>query len=149
MTEIWFYHLETTALKAALPDLLEKTLQRGWRAYVLGQDDDLLEELNTHLWAYRDEAFLGHGLETAEFADRQPILLGKTGGRANNAQVLFSVTAGELPDLTAYQRCLIVFEGRDDAHIGWARAQWKQLKTQNFDMAYWKQNDLGRWEKMQ
>lgn len=149
MTEVWFYHLETTALKVALPDLLEKTLQRGWRAYVLGQDDDLLDDLNQHLWAYRDDAFLGHGLETAKFADRQPILLGKSGDRANRAEVLFSVTPGDLPDLTAYQRCLIVFEGRDDAHIAWARAQWKQLKTQNFDMAYWKQNDLGRWEKMQ
>ena len=30
--EVWFYHLEQTGLEQALPELLEKTLQRGWRA---------------------------------------------------------------------------------------------------------------------
>ena len=32
--EVWFYHLERTALEQALPDLLEKTLAKGWRAVV-------------------------------------------------------------------------------------------------------------------
>ena len=35
-TEVWFYHLERTGLDQALPELLEKTLQRGWRAVVRG-----------------------------------------------------------------------------------------------------------------
>ena len=30
--EVWFYHLERTALDQALPELLEKTLAKGWRA---------------------------------------------------------------------------------------------------------------------
>ena len=34
MTEVWFYHLERTGLEQALPELLEKTLQRGWKAVV-------------------------------------------------------------------------------------------------------------------
>ncbi|MEI9905808.1 MAG: hypothetical protein WDN06_19175 [Asticcacaulis sp.] len=47
------------------------------------------------------------------------------------------------------QRCLIVFEGGDDIHLGWARAQWKSLKAQGASLAYWKQNGQGRWEKVQ
>ena len=34
--EIWFYHLERSTLDQVLPGLLEKTLQRGWRALVRG-----------------------------------------------------------------------------------------------------------------
>ena len=34
MAELWFYHLERTELEKALPPLLEKCLQRGWRALV-------------------------------------------------------------------------------------------------------------------
>ena len=35
MTEVSFYHLERTALEQALPRLLEKVLERDWRALVV------------------------------------------------------------------------------------------------------------------
>ncbi|MDC7681670.1 DNA polymerase III subunit chi [Asticcacaulis sp. BYS171W] len=147
MTQVWFYHLERTPLKAALPDLLDKTLQKGWRAYVLGEGE-ALADLDQHLWAWREETFLAHGLESEPHAERQPVLLGASGERANAAEVLFSVSAMNLPDLSVYQRCLILFEGQDEAHLSWARAQWKTLKAASADLAYWKQNDNGRWERM-
>lgn len=149
MVQVWFYHLEQTALKAALPDLLEKTVQKGWRAYVLGEAVEDLAELDQHLWAYRADSFLAHGLESEPHAARQPVLLGNSAGRANEAEVLMCVSAMNLPDLSVYERCLILFEGHDDAHLNWARAQWKTLKTQNLDLAYWKQSENGRWEKVQ
>jgi len=34
MTEILFYHLERATLESVLPGLLEKSLERGWRAVV-------------------------------------------------------------------------------------------------------------------
>ena len=34
MTEILFYHLQHQPLERVLPTLLEKTLERGWRAVV-------------------------------------------------------------------------------------------------------------------
>ncbi|MGA7117695.1 MAG: DNA polymerase III subunit chi, partial [Hyphomicrobium sp.] len=33
-SEVLFYHLERQPLERVLPGLLEKTLQRGWRAVV-------------------------------------------------------------------------------------------------------------------
>mgnify|MGYP000971257087 CR=1 FL=1 len=44
--EVWFYHLERTGLDQALPELLEKTLARGWRALVRAQDKDRIEHLD-------------------------------------------------------------------------------------------------------
>ena len=35
MTEVRFYHLQRKTLEQALPQLLEKTLERGWRAVVM------------------------------------------------------------------------------------------------------------------
>ena len=32
--EVWFYHLERQGLDQVLPALLERTLQKGWRARV-------------------------------------------------------------------------------------------------------------------
>ena len=34
MTEVLFYHLEHQPLERVLPSLVEKTLERGWRAVV-------------------------------------------------------------------------------------------------------------------
>ena len=60
MTEVWFYHLERTGLEQALPELLEKTLQRGWKALVRAPEAERLEHLDSWLWTYRDESFLPH-----------------------------------------------------------------------------------------
>ncbi len=149
MTDIWFYHLERTGIEQALPDLLEKVVGRGWRAYVHGHEDDTIAGLDTHLWTYIPQAFLAHGREDAEFADRQPVLLGTSGKMVNGPQVYLSVGPVDMPDMAGIERALIVFSGFDEEHLGWARGQWKRLKADGASLAYWKQNDLGRWEKMQ
>lgn len=149
MTEVWFYHLERSPLTQVLPDLLDKVTSRGWKTYVHGQEDDKIAALNSHLWAYDPASFLAHGTEDAAFAERQPILLGSSGAMANAPDVYLSVSPVEPPDISGMKRCLIVFEGIDDDHVGWARGLWKQLKADGHVLAYWKQTDEGRWEKVQ
>ncbi|MDB5468353.1 MAG: polymerase chi subunit, partial [Phenylobacterium sp.] len=58
--EVWFYHLERTGLDQALPELLEKTLQRGWKAVVRTGEAARIEHLDSWLWSYRDDSFLAH-----------------------------------------------------------------------------------------
>ena len=150
MTEIWFYHLETSPLTQVLPDLLDKVSSRGWKAYVHGgHEDDTIASLNSHLWAYDPAAFLAHGVEGGAFPERQPVLLGASGDMVNAPDVYVSVAPVDMPDVSGLKRCLIVFEGLDDGHVGWARGLWKQLKSEGHTLAYWKQTDEGRWEKVQ
>ena len=58
MSEIRFYHLTRSPLDRALPQLLEKTLRRDWRAVVIAGGEERVESLNASLWTYdgRDEA---------------------------------------------------------------------------------------------
>ncbi len=155
MTEVWFYHLEKSSMPQVVPDLLEKVVGRGWKAYVHARPaegslkDDTIASLNAHLWAYEPSAFLAHGVEDGPFPERQPVLLGSSGNLINGAEVYMSVAPITLPDISGLARCLIVFEGIDDDHVGWARGLWKQLKTEGHALAYWKQTDEGRWEKVQ
>lgn len=149
MTEVFFYHLETSTPQQALPELLEKTVQKGWRGYVHGLEDDKIEALDTHLWTYKPQVFLAHGRESEPLAARQPVLLGTSGDMVNKPDVYVSISPANLPDISGLSRCLIVFEGADEAHLGWARGLWKQMKADGHSLAYWKQNELGRWEKVQ
>ena len=87
--EVWFYHLEQTALDQALPDLLEKTLAKGWKAVVRTTASERLEHLDGWLWSYRDDSFLPHGVDTEPLAERQPILLTAGMELPNSAQAVF------------------------------------------------------------
>ncbi|MGE0831019.1 MAG: DNA polymerase III subunit chi [Hyphomonadaceae bacterium] len=146
MAELWFYHLESSELEAALPPLLEKCLQRGWRAIVRGGEKDRLEALDDHLWTWRDDAFLPHAREDANAA-RQPILLTEKDGNANNAQALFLIDGAEPGDISGFARACLIFDGRDEAALAAARARWKTAKEAGHDVSYWREAARGKWEK--
>ena len=144
--EVWFYHLERASLEDVLRDLLEKTLSRGWRALVRTIDADRLAHLDAWLWTYRDESFLPHGLAGEAAFDRQPILLTTGEENLNEAQVLFVLD--EPPgDISAYERCILIFDGADEAAVARARALWSAWKAADLSVAYWKQGETRGWEK--
>jgi DNA polymerase-3 subunit chi len=145
--EVWFYHLEQTALDQALPDLLEKTLARGWRALVRSPSPARLEHLDAWLWTYRDDAFLAHGTADEEEAQRQPILLTGDADNPNRAQAVFLLDDAEPGTLDAFERCIVMFDGRDDQAVAKARGRWKAIKAAGHPASYWRQSDAGRWEK--
>ena len=97
MSEILFYHLERARLETVLPDLLEKTLAKGWRAVVRAPDRDNVMRLDDMLWTYRDETFLPHGAEAEDDpkAARQPVWITETAAAINQADVLFLVDGAE------------------------------------------------------
>ena len=145
--EIWFYHLERSTLDQVLPGLLEKTLQRGWRALVRGAVSHRLDDIDEHLWTYRDDSFLPHGRADGDHAARQPVLLSESGENLNGAQALFIVDDSELGATQEFARCFIIFDGRDETALNGARARWKTLKDAGADLAYWRQDGDGRWER--
>ncbi len=147
MTEVLFYHLERGRVEDVLPGLLEKTLERGWRAVVRAASRERVDALNAHLWTYRDESFLPHG--AAGDGAEQPIWLTDTDERPNSADVLFLTEQVEIAAdaAGAFTRCVKIFDGRDDEALAAARAFWKDAKAAGHDVAYWKQSPEGRWEK--
>jgi DNA polymerase III subunit chi len=144
--EVWFYHLERSGLDEVLPELLEKTLARGWRAVVRAPHGDRVDHLDGYLWTYRDDSFLPHGTDGEPQAARQPILLTTTQEAPNGADALFLVDGAEFGELSGYKRCIVLFDGRDEAALTAARAQWVQAKTLGLAGSYWRQQARG-WEK--
>ena len=144
--EVWFYHLERTSLDQALPELLEKTLARGWRAVVRATSRDRLEHLDGWLWSWRDDSFLPHGLEEEPGAERQPIVLTTGERNPNGAQALFLLDGAEPGPLEGYERCVILFDGRDEAALSAARERWTALKRSGVTVSYWRQTERG-WTK--
>ncbi len=147
MTEILFYHLERGRLEDVLPGLLEKTLERGWRAVVRAGSRERVEALDGYLWTYRDESFLPHG--AAGDGAVQPVWLTDGEDVPNKADVLFLTDNTKTPAdaLGAFTRCVTIFDGRDVDALKDAREFWKVAKAAGHEAAYWKQSPEGRWEK--
>ena len=143
---VWFFHLEQTGLDQALPELLEKTLARGWKALVRSREPQRIDHMDGWLWTYRDDSFLPHAPASEPNAARQPILLTTGFERVNDADALFLVDGAEPGDLAGYTRCVVLFDGRDDAALATARAQWSGVKATGAPVSFWRQQGRG-WEK--
>lgn len=146
-TEIWFYHLERSTLDQVLPGLLEKTLQKGWRALIRVQDAATCDEIDELLWTYRPESFLPHGRADAEHAALQPVLITESGENSNSAQTLFIVDDADLGPTEEFARCFIIFDGRNEQKVQHARNRWRNLKETGVELQYWKQDEDGRWAR--
>ena len=146
-TEVFFYHLEQRSLESVLPELLERTLERGWRAVVQAGSPERVEALDSQLWTYADASFLPHGTARDGNSERQPILLTTGEDNPNGAKVRFLVDGASHASLSQYARAVFLFDGRDDAAVAQARRQWQAVKAAGLAATYWQQNDQGRWEK--
>ncbi len=152
MSEVLFYHAERTSLEDVLPGLLERTRERGWKALVRVGSDERAAALDAHLWTYKEEGFLPHGLDRDPHPAEQPILLTSRDGNANGAEVLFLADGAEPGDWTAPEiagrtRIVLIFDGRDPVAVDAARAQWTNAKAAGHEVTYWQQSAAGKWEK--
>jgi DNA polymerase-3 subunit chi len=145
--EVLFYQLERQQLDQVLPGLLEKTLERGWRAVVQVGGDERLEAIDALLWTYAEDSFLPHGTARDGFSDQQPVFLTASEANPNGAAVRFFVDGADGTALSGYARIVYLFDGRDEDARLKARAQWTRAKAAGHAVTFWQQNERGRWEK--
>ena len=148
--EIWFYHLTAQKLESALPALLEKCVQRGWKSIVQTSSAHRVQELDAMLWDCSAESFLAHGTEADGDFELQQIYLTEGAEKPLDAQVRFFVDGADfLPVMAqpnAYERMIVMFDGSDESALQAARNQWRAAKAAGGALSYWKQGE-GGWEK--
>lgn len=143
MTEVRFYHLTRRNLEQVLPELLEKTLERGRRAVVMVSSAERAEALVQHLWTYRPDTFLPHGSAKDGHAEWQPIWITAEDERPNEAEFLFLADGAVSLKISEYQRVCEIFDGNDTEAVAAARRQWSVYKSAGHDLSYWQQGEKG------
>ena len=146
MTQVYFYHLERQPLDNVLPQLLEKSLERGWRVVVQAGSAERAEALASLLWTFSDESFLPHGTRADGFADLQPIWLTAEDENPNAADVRFYVDGAAAGDIDGLTRAVVMFDGHDSEAVERARADWKRFRAAGHEVSYWQQDESGRWQ---
>ena len=147
MAEILFYHLERSPLERVLPDLLARSLERGWRVVVKIGSEERLQALNAHLWSYDDASFLPHGAAADGHAEEQPVWLTTGDDNPNGANVRFLVDGARAEDFAGYERIVFMFDAADAEALAQAREAWKAARGAGGEATYWRQDENGRWAK--
>jgi DNA polymerase-3 subunit chi len=146
LAEVLFYHLTATPLEASLPELLERSLSRGWRVILRCGSEAGMAGLDAMLWTYRDEAFLPHGTAAAGNAAEQPVYLTLGDENPNGANVLMLVDGGRatVGEMAAFERACLIFDGHDERAVEAARADWRAVAAAGLPAKYWAR-ERGRW----
>ena len=146
MPDVLFYHLESQPLERVIPVLLEKTLERGWKAVVEVGSRARAEALDAALWTWRDDSFLPHGLVGGGDDAEQPVLITTGPDNGNGAEVRFFADRAVPQSSAGYVRLVYLFSGHDPDAVTEARAAWRALRDGN-EVTYWQQDETGRWAK--
>ena len=147
MADVLFYHLTESTLEDALPGLLERSVDRGWRAVVQTGTEERRDALDQHLWIFRDDSFLAHATDREAFPAEQPILLTTGQENPNEAKIRFLVDGAMPPELGGYERAVFMFDGHDAVQVEAARGHWKTMKDAGHAVTYWQQTPDLRWER--
>jgi DNA polymerase-3 subunit chi len=147
VTEILFYQLERQPLEKVLPQLLEKTLERGWRACIQAGGEERVEALSYALWTWREESFIPHGTARDGNAELQPVWITAGDENPNGAVVRFLVDGATIESFDGLARAVYMFDAADPQALEQARARWKEIKALGHEATYWQQDEAGRWAK--
>ena len=138
-----FYHLQTSPLERALPQLLERVLAGGNRAVVMAASDDRLEALSNVLWTGNPNSWLPNGMGKDGFAADHPIWLTTAEENPNGARMLVLTDGMSSDRLADYDRCLDLFDGGNAEATAAARARWSAAKAAGHELHYWQQTEAG------
>jgi DNA polymerase-3 subunit chi len=148
---ISFYQLTTGTLEQALAKLLPKVYGQNLRCVIV-LPEERLAAVNTSLWTLGHGSFLPHGVMGDASPERQPIWLTTQVENPNDAQVLLLAQgcfdqALATPEGKAFARCLIFFDGHDEAQVTAAQSAWKTYQAASHELIFWGQEKTGEWVK--
>ncbi len=147
MGKVMFYHLTRSRVEAALPPLIGRAMEQGWRIAVRGTDSARMDWLDARLWIEPEDAFLPHGRAGGPHDAGQPVLLTTARDCPNGALCLVAIDGADVAaeEARAMERVCVLFDGNDDAAVTAARAQWAALTGAGLAAQYWSE-ESGRWQ---
>jgi len=148
MVDIHFF--QCRKIEDTLPNLLGKSLERGWRVVVQATREQRLRALDQHLWAHPPESFLPHGTKADAAPETQPVYLTCAQDNPNSAHVRFFIDGAQIaPGLVGEAaprvRAVLLFDGENQDELVDARIQWKELRDAGHALVYQLQDESGRW----
>lgn len=148
LQHIDFYQLAGGEVSELAAQLTEKAQSVGKKTIIHAPKSET-QNVSRALWVLRDLSFLAHGIDGDDGAEFAAIWVSSDSNENQiSAEFAILLFGQSVPDMTAYERCFILFNGKDEAALQEARSQWKSLSSQYQGLCrYFAKTDEGKWEQ--
>ena len=147
MTEIRFYHLQTQSLENALPEILEKALEREFKIIIKASTKEEVKLIDKFLWTSKSNDFIPHGYKKNRHETDQPIWITTKDENLNNANMLVLINEASSDNIDDMDLCCKIFDSNNTTALEQSRSSWKEFKDKDYELTYWQQDKNGKWSK--
>ena len=148
LQHIDFYQLAGGEVSELAAQLTEKSQSVGKKVIIHAPKAEC-QSVSRALWVLRDLSFLAHGIDGDDGSEFADIWISSDNSKNQISAEFAILLSGQLvSDITAYERCFILFNGKDELSLQQARAQWKNLSAAHKGHCrYFAKTDDGKWEQ--
>ena len=148
MLHIGFYQLGDASVNDAVLMLVQKASVTGKKVLIFCPNP-AATAIDDALWSHDLNSWLPHGLDAASGTELASVwVCSDMTSNPIDADYLILLHGAEPDNWAGFKRGFVVFDGKSDAQLQQARAQWQKWKSQSgTELAYFAQTDIGGWEK--
>ena len=135
-------------MERLLPDLLQRCLDRSWRALILTGSQEQQKILDDILWTYKKVSFLPHGTDQDANPEDCPLLLTTTAVNFNKAQVAFfleGIKEQEMDFMKSFQRSCFLYAASPMPEL--FKKTLTTMKDDNYATVLYARDAKGQWCK--
>lgn len=148
LQSIDFYQLAGDGRYQLAAQLAEKTLAVGKKLVIYCLKEEAAD-LSRALWVSQHQNFLAHAIDEADGAEFAQVWISTELDKNHiGAEFAMCLSGLVLPDMAAFERQFVLFNGKDDSALATARDQWKLWRNSyQGKCRYFAKTDDGRWEQ--
>ena len=148
MLHIGFYQLRDASVNDAVLMLVQKAHVTGKKMLIFCPNP-AAAAIDDALWSHDQNSWLPHGLDAAPGAELASVwVCSDMKSNPIDANYVMLLHGAEPNSWTGFERGFVVFDGKSDAHLQRARAQWQKWKSRSgIELTYFAQTDVGNWEQ--
>ena len=142
----YFYNSSHRNVVADISRLIEKLFKEKNRILVFCKDLETVEVIDNFLWAYKDDGFIPHSIETKEKSSIYPILITTNIHEDYQHDVLLALSGVLIKekDWRRFSKAYYFFDDQENREKENAREMWKSFLALNIVCKYWV-NKANRW----
>tara|TARA_A100000164_G_scaffold295046_1_gene268949 strand:- start:33 stop:497 length:465 start_codon:yes stop_codon:yes gene_type:complete len=147
VTQIIFYNTAPLQVENTLFNLIEKSIENGYKSLLLFNDKDKCSAIDEKLWTYKQNSFLPHSSENEKISDEIdiPIYLSTKNENPYKAELLFSID-GFLPDnINNFERVIIIVDVNNKILLEEYKKYYLDINDDFEDIVFYKSDDNGKW----
>ena len=139
LEKAYFYNSSHRNVVVDISRLIEKLFKEKNRILVCCKDLETVEVIDEFLWAYKEDGFIPHSIDTKERSSIYPILITTNINEEFEHNILLALSGVLIKekDWRKFSKAYYFFDDQENNEKENAREMWKSFSALNIVCKYW------------